>query len=226
MKFGASFPTDHPLHAGAPGSTVSYRRAARRYSRAHVILQVSTGSISPLPSSSSAAMSPARSSQISVDHRLHNGWSIDYQGLPPVDVLIASEPDVAVPVLLERLAARPRAVSSVAGEFPRTDRGQAHVDHLADALATRSANGQSLTHVLVVMERRQLPAAPSARLSRSDGGGGVGGGPYFGRRCLGAQRQPGGSRSPSAVTAISSIGCTTIWTAAHYKIRTARRRRR
>ena len=23
--------------------------------------------------------------QVSLDHRLHNGWSMDYQGLPPVD---------------------------------------------------------------------------------------------------------------------------------------------
>ena len=41
--------------------------------------------------------------QVSVDHRLHNGWSMDYQGLPPVDVIIDCEPDVAVPALLAAL---------------------------------------------------------------------------------------------------------------------------
>ena len=31
--------------------------------------------------------------QVSLDHTLHGGWSMDYQGLPPVDCMIAAEPD-------------------------------------------------------------------------------------------------------------------------------------
>ncbi len=50
----------------------------------------STGSTSPAPSNMSA-MSAPRSCRCRVDHHLHNGWSMDYQGLPPVEVMIACE---------------------------------------------------------------------------------------------------------------------------------------
>jgi hypothetical protein len=43
----------------------------------------------------------------SLDHHLHCGWSMDYQGLPPIDTFLAAEPDVVVGALLEALQARP-----------------------------------------------------------------------------------------------------------------------
>ena len=49
--------------------------------------------------------------QVSIDHHLHNGWSMDYQALPPVDVMIACEPDAAVPPLLAALGPLARAWS-------------------------------------------------------------------------------------------------------------------
>ena len=30
--------------------------------------------------------------QVSVDQYVHNGWSMDYQGLPPTDVYLLAEP--------------------------------------------------------------------------------------------------------------------------------------
>ena len=38
--------------------------------------------------------------QVSVDQYVHNGWSMDYQGLPPADVYLLTEPEAAVPALL------------------------------------------------------------------------------------------------------------------------------
>src|SRR5262249_57530300 len=38
---------------------------------------------------------------VSNDFRIHNGWSMDYQGLPPADVLLPVTPDEAVPDLLK-----------------------------------------------------------------------------------------------------------------------------
>ena len=37
--------------------------------------------------------------QVSVDHYSHNGWSMDHQGLPPVDLFLLSEPEPAVTLL-------------------------------------------------------------------------------------------------------------------------------
>jgi len=81
--------------------------------------------------------------QVSVDHHLHNGWSMDYQGLPPVDVFIACEPDVAVPALRDALGpGGARALAPVTREFPKLTDGKLTVDHLADAL--RNAVGPTL----------------------------------------------------------------------------------
>ena len=56
--------------------------------------------------------SSAKIIQVSLDHLLHGGWSMDYQGLPPVDLFIAAEPDAAVPVLLEALVPKQLATTT------------------------------------------------------------------------------------------------------------------
>ena len=43
----------------------------------------------------------------SLDHRLHGGWSMDYQTLPEVDLLLPADPDLVVEALLELLQAHP-----------------------------------------------------------------------------------------------------------------------
>ena len=108
--------------------------------------------------------------QVSVDHQLHNGWSMDYQGLPPVDVLIACEPDAAVPPLLDALGAgEPRAVAAERAPTCRKPcRRQAHRrSHRRPRCATPSATRPASLHAsAAVVERRQLAVPPSARLSR------------------------------------------------------------
>ncbi len=107
--------------------------------------------------------------QVSVDHHLHNGWSMDYQGLPPVDVLIACEPDAAVPPLLDALGrGKPHAVADKAAEsIPKPAGDKLTVDHLADALArARSATGRSRSPTYRCRGTAQLAVPPSARLSR------------------------------------------------------------
>ena len=51
----------------------------------------------PLPS--------AKIIQVSLDHRIHNGWSMDYQALPPVDLFLSADPDLVVPDLVKALGA-------------------------------------------------------------------------------------------------------------------------
>ena len=117
--------------------------------------------------------------QVSVDHHLHNGWSMDYQGLPPVDVFIDCEPDVAVPPLLEALGPGPaRAAPGRAKEFPKPVGDKLTVDHLATAL--REAVGSrptSLTHVSLSWNGATWIFDHPLDYLGSDGGGGVGGGP-------------------------------------------------
>ncbi|MGB9043885.1 MAG: thiamine pyrophosphate-binding protein, partial [Pseudolabrys sp.] len=147
LKIGASFPTDHPLHAGAPGGTVLSPEAAEAIRGADVILSLDWVDIAGTLKNA-GGNATAKFVQVSVDHRLHNGWSMDYQGLPPVDIMIDCEPDAAVLTLLAALGpAKPHLVSTKSEPFkPAGDK--LTVDHLADALRrTIGERPTSLTHI-------------------------------------------------------------------------------
>ncbi|HEY6860757.1 MAG TPA: thiamine pyrophosphate-binding protein [Pseudolabrys sp.] len=219
LKIGASFPTDHALHAGAPGGTVLSPEATEAIRAADVILSLDWVDIAgTLKNVGGNVM--AKFVQVSVDHRLHNGWSMDYQGLPPVDVFVACEPDVAVPALIDALGPfGPRAVQSSTKEFPKLANGKLTVDHLADAL--RHAIGErpaSLTHVSLSWNGASWHFRHPLDYLGSDGGGGVGGGP--GISVGAALALKGGGRLPVAVCGDGDflMGVTALWTAAHYRI--------
>ena len=219
MKIGAAFPTDHPLHAGSPGGTILVQEAIEAIRAADVIISLDWVDIAGTFKNAGGNIA-AKVVQVSVDHRLHNGWSMDYQGLPPVDVFISCEPDAAVPALLAALGpGGPRAVATVTHEFPKLVEGKLTVDHLADAL--RRAVGDrptSLTHVSLSWNGASWPLRHPLDYLGGDGGGGVGGGPGISVGAALALKDTG--RIPVAVCGDGDfmMGCTAIWTAAHYTI--------
>ncbi|MBI4365202.1 MAG: thiamine pyrophosphate-binding protein, partial [Deltaproteobacteria bacterium] len=152
LKVGAAFPTDHPLHAGSPGTIAPTPKAADIIRAADVILSLDwvdvAGTLKHVAGNAPPKVEQ-KIVQVSLDHHLHNGWSMDYQGLPPVDVFMACEPGAAVPALLGALGPMgPRPAAAGDREFPKLADGKLTVDHLADAL--RRAVGDrptSLTHV-------------------------------------------------------------------------------
>jgi thiamine pyrophosphate-dependent acetolactate synthase large subunit-like protein len=219
IKIGASFPTDHALHAGAPGGTVLSTEAAEAIRGADVILSLDWVDVAGMLKSVGGNVN-AKFIQVSVDHRLHNGWSMDYQGLPPVDVFIACEPDAAVPALINALgSSKPHAVPSESKQFPKLTDGKLTVDHLADTL--RKALGDrptSLTHVSLSWNGASWHFRHPLDYLGSDGGGGVGGGP--GISVGAALALKGSGRLAVAVCGDGDflMGVTALWTAAHYKI--------
>jgi thiamine pyrophosphate-dependent acetolactate synthase large subunit-like protein len=219
IKVGAAFPTDHPLHAGSPGGSVLAPEAAAAIRAADVILSLDWVDIAGTFKGIGGTIA-AKVVQVSVDHHLHNGWSMDYQALPPVDVLIACEPDAAVPALLAALGpGGPRAVAAVTREFPKLAADKLTVDHLADAL--RRAVGDrpaSLTHVTLSWNGASWPLRHPLDYLGSDGGGGVGGGP--GISVGAALALKGSGRLAVAVCGDGDfmMGVTALWTAAHYRI--------
>ena len=219
LKVSAAFPTDHPLHAGPPGGIMPTPEVAEFIRAADVILSLDWVDIAGSFKGAGGNIA-AKVVQISIDHRLHNGWSMDYQGLPPVDVLIACEPDTAVPALLEALGpGSPRVVPQATHAFPKLADGRLTVDHLADAL--RRACGDravSLTHLPLSWNGASWPFHHPLDYLGSDGGGGVGGGP--GISVGEALSLKGSGRLPIAVCGDGDfmMGCTALWTAVHYKI--------
>ncbi len=218
LKVGAAFPTDHPLHIGAPGMIAPTPDALDAIRAADVILSLDWVDVAG--TLTQAGQSSAKIVQASVDHRLHNGWSMDYQGLPPVDVMLACTPDAAVTALLEVLGAgKPRAIAAPAARPFAPTGDKLTVDHLAVAL--REAVGKrpcSLTHVSLSWNGASWPFHHPLDYLGSDGGGGVGGGP--GISVGAALALKGSGRLPVAVCGDGDflMGVTALWTAAHYKI--------
>jgi thiamine pyrophosphate-dependent acetolactate synthase large subunit-like protein len=218
LKVPCAFPTHHALHAGAPGSTVLAPEAAEALRNADVILSLDWLDIAGTFKNLGAIA--AKIVQVSLDHYLHNGWSMDYQGLPPIDVFLASEPDVATPLLLAELGpGGPRAVVSHKREFPAPTGEKLTVDYLAAAL--RKSVGDrptTLTHISLSWNGASWAFMHPLDYLGADGGGGVGGGP--GISIGAALALKGSDRLPVAVCGDGDfmMAATSVWTAAHYKI--------
>jgi thiamine pyrophosphate-dependent acetolactate synthase large subunit-like protein len=222
LKQGAAFPTDHPLHAGAPGTIAPVKEAAAALREADLILSLDwvdlAGTLRTLFADEAP---PARIIQVSLDHLVHNGWSMDYMGLPPVDLLLAAEPDVAVPALLTALgvAPEPRATTAPAAlpDSPTGDR--VTVDQLAAAL--RRAVGTravTLTHLPLGWNGASWAFRHPLDYIGAEGGAGIGSGPGVSVGAALALRDSG--RVPIAVCGDGDflMGVTALWTAVHYRI--------
>ena len=218
LKIGASFPTDHPLYAGAPrdvtpDSVPALRNADVILSLDWVDLAGALRSLGPSPS--------AKIIQISLDYRIHSAWSMDYQALPPVDLLISADPDLVVPELVKEIGAgsRPRVAPSPRGTA--SDQEPAGFTNEIIAYTLRKVLNDrptSLTHLPISWEDRWWTFDHPLDFLGSDGGGGVGGGPGISVGAALALKNSG--RLPIAVCGDGDflMGVTAVWTAVHYKI--------
>ncbi len=219
LKIGASFPTDHPLAMAAPG-VFPPPKVLSEIQEADLILNldwVATAGLLP-PEKGFAG----KIVHISLDHHLHNGWSMDYQALPMADLFIPAEPDRAVSALC-------KALGISAAEFAEPAPLPAPVSTPADgplgvpdlAFALRAATGSrqvSLLHLPLSWDGAYWPFRDSLDFLGSDGGGGIGGGPGISVGAALALR--GSGRLPIAICGDGDflMGATAIWTAVHYRI--------
>ncbi len=105
LKVGAAFPTLHALHVAEPG-IYAVPKAREAIASADVVVSFDWVDLAgTLGAAFGSAEPSATIIQISQDHTLHNGWSMDHQGLPAVDILLAADPDQVVPALVEALEA-------------------------------------------------------------------------------------------------------------------------
>ena len=218
LKIGASFPTDHPLYVGAahaltPDSADVLRAADVVLSLDWIDLAGALKLAPPTPA--------AKIIQVSLDHRIHNGWSMDYQGLPAVDLFISADPDAVVPELVLTLGTggRPRQAlpprAAPAGEEPRGFTNEHIARVLKKVVGERPV---TLTHLPISWEDRWWTFRHPLDFLGSDGGGGVGGGPGISVGAALALKNSG--RLAAAVCGDGDflMGVTAVWTAVHYKI--------
>jgi thiamine pyrophosphate-dependent acetolactate synthase large subunit-like protein len=222
LKVGASFPTDHPLHAGVPAVLAPSAGAQAAMKAADIILSLDWVD---LAGSLRSLAEPYRGKviHVSLDHTLHKGWSMDYQGLPPVDLFVAADADTVAIALAEALRDRPIApAASATGDLTtlRPDRaGPLRVEHLA--LALREAVGGravSLLHLPLSWNGAWWPFRHPLDYIGGNGGGGVGGGPGISVGAALALR--GSGRLPVSICGDGDflMGVTALWTAVHYRI--------
>ena len=158
---------------------------------------------------------------VTIDHQIHNGWSMDHQGLAPVDLMLAADPEHAVPLLVD--SARRHAEAhlrppSSPNEVRLAD-GPLTVEHLARALRdTVGDKPVSLTHLPLSWNGAWWPFRHPLDFLGSDGGGGLGAGP--GISVGAALALKGTGRIPIGICGDGDflMGVTALWTAAHYRI--------
>src|SRR5262245_21232183 len=219
IKLAAAFPTDHRLHPVAPFQGL-LPEAKKLIAAADVILSLDW---LDLAGTFKQAFGPApvgaKVIQVSCDAYSHRGWSMDHQGLPPMDLYLMCETDAAVPLLLDAVKPRvapvelpPRVpLPPIPGEPSLRGVGAARevATRGRDVCYTRFPLGWSgaYTHF-----RHPLDYIGH------DGGAGVGSCP--GMTVGAALALKGTGRIPVGLLGDGDflMGNTAVWTAAHYQM--------
>jgi thiamine pyrophosphate-dependent acetolactate synthase large subunit-like protein len=156
--------------------------------------------------------------RVSADAHSHRGWSMDYQGLPPSDVYMMCEPDVAVPLLVDAVRPRPAVVA------PKPQPEQQE-DEAVSIRALARAFNELTSGMDVCISKLPLGWNGSYRHFKhpmdylgADGGGGVGAGP--GLTVGAALALKDTKRMVAGIMGDGDflMGVTAVWTATHYKV--------
>jgi len=218
IKTPAAFPTDHPLHA-APPATFPDEASKKALKEADVVLSLDwVDTAGMLKAAWGDAPVGSKVIRVSADAHSHRGWSMDYQGLPPSDVYMMCEPDVAVPLLADAVRARPAAVQSK-NENPGV------ADTAVSIRALARAFNELTDGMDVCISKLPLGWNGSYRHFRhpmdylgADGGGGVGAGP--GLTVGAALALKDTKRMVAGIMGDGDflMGVTAVWTATHYQV--------
>lgn len=221
LKLGAAFPTQHPLHAVPPSFFLSPAGAATLRA-ADVVLSLDWLDLAgTLKQAWGNEPVSAKVIQVSMDQLNHNGWGMEHQGLPPVDLYLLCEPEPAVTLLNGAVptASRREPVPKPDGSAPVADDGTISIAAMAQAL--RRAVGDAPVCLI------RLPLGWSGDLwdfadpldyLGYDGGGGIGSGPGM---AIGAGiALKGTGRLPIAILGDGDcmMGANALWTAANAEV--------
>jgi thiamine pyrophosphate-dependent acetolactate synthase large subunit-like protein len=222
LKIGAAFPTDHPLHIGSP-ATFATDDLIAAVKDADAILSLDWvdlgGTFKAIGGTPSATVI-----QVSLDQNLHNGWSMDYEAMPPVDLFIPAETDATVAAMLDAIGSKakpkkPHLVRDFSLKAKPSPNGDMAAADMANVLRHVVGDRKTcLTHLSLSWHGEFWPFRHPLDYIGSDGGGGVGGGP--GISVGAALALKGSGRMPIAVCGDGDfmMGCTAVWTAVHYRI--------
>jgi thiamine pyrophosphate-dependent acetolactate synthase large subunit-like protein len=224
----AVFPTDHPLQVLPPVVSLT-PEAKALINGADLIISFDYPDLQGMlrQATRNTSSLAAKIVNISVDHTLHNGWSMDYFGLAPVDVPVMADPDAFLEQLLEALRSKlPR--SKWDGGSKRQWQSISYSEKAATelvgrdievALAEIRGNRKfTLTHLSFGWDGRAYHWREPLDYLGHDGGAGLSAGPGLTIGAALALRDSG--RTVICVDGDGDFmqGCSALWTAAHHAI--------
>lgn len=228
IKNGAVFPTTHRLHPSPPALYVG-DAGGQLIREADVILALDWIDLGgTLKQACGGAWPKGMVINCSPEQYVHNGYSMDYQMLPPAEISMLAVPDRLVAKLLDQLgstkpagqAARtlPARAVGAAPDAPVAS-GAIRIDDFAGTVA-RVLRNEKPSYI-------RLPLGWPGEHCRFedpldyigfDGGGGLASGP--GMAVGAALALKGAGRLPVAVLGDGDflMGCTALWTGVHWKV--------
>ncbi len=230
MKLGGTFPNEHPLH-GAPATSMLGQQGAAVLREADVVLSLEWIDLGgTLKTAWGGEPVGATVMHVSLDQQRHNGWNMDYQGLPPADLYVMADADATVEALLAavtRLGTRaapawpgrkPLAPPQPPAPAPDAPITVAQLAHAArDCLDGRDA---CLIRAPLSWAGHLWPVRHPLDVLGGDGGAGIGSGPGMAVGAALALRDGGSGRLPLAILGDGDflMGATALWTGVHYRV--------
>jgi benzoylformate decarboxylase len=233
----AAFPTTHRLHLAAPCLRPS-KAATALIEKADLIISLDwldLGGVFRLALGAAQTQQPADKTIIhcSVDSYRTNGWSMDHQAMPAVDIPIHAESDQFVAQMLEEMDARKTPKVKTRPEMK-------NIVHWNDALKGKSspARGKTMTLWDMAMTLREFAKKRPVTFARlplgwpgeasefdgplsfmgNDGGGAVGTGPGHTIGTALALKDSGRLTVGVIGDGDYLMGVQALWTASHFEI--------
>lgn len=218
IKTGATFPTDHPAHVGPPSFFIA-GAPAQALAEADLILAFdwvdTAGTLRQAKASADLI-------NITLDHQLANGWSLDHMAHPPARLHIAALPDTIIAALTDAMGLDR---TPLANGTPRADvpidvpDGPLSMPNFAAALAAGLGDETTcLVRLPLGWDGGSRPFRHPLDYLGYDGGAGIGSGP--GMLVGAALALEGSGRIPVGVLGDGDtmMGISAFWTAARYGI--------
>jgi thiamine pyrophosphate-dependent acetolactate synthase large subunit-like protein len=230
LKQAAAFPTAHALHATAPGVFQSPQMSSTIQSADLIISFDWVDLAGSLQTAYPTSEPAAKIVHASLDSALHNGWSKDHFGPPPVDIPVSSDPDKFLSALLALATSHgtePRNSDWPPKENPPAEPQSTSEDIFMGDLASAMYSAIPETTLCLVRvplgwRGRDLDCTHPLSFLGQDGGAGLASGPG---QAVGAglalKNHPSGL-IPVAILGDGDffMGSSALWTAARYRVPT------
>lgn len=227
LKQSAAFPTNHPLHPVAP-SVFPSPQACEMLQSADVIVSFDWVDFAGTLKAAFPSSEPsAKVVHVSLDSALHNGWSKDHFGLPPVDIPVQSDPDKFLSAVSARCASevsqRESAWEAIAASSSKSSPSTEDIFMGDLAAALYSAIPEKdlcLVRVPLGWRGSDLICTHPLSFLGQDGGAGLASGPGQAVGTALALKSRSSELIPVAILGDGDffMGSTALWTAAKYRL--------